>query len=285
VSPATNPPRTSTSAEQGPVASRVVWRVPSWITPRVAKAVLWSLVFIWAAWLASGWIRDSLSPSTAVSTPASSVTLDLDSTVTRAAGVPLFGEMSPSDAPEATRNTFAIKLKGVIAGLGGPTVAIVNTGGERDEMVQLHSELRPGVVLKGVYPTHVVISRNGVDERVELEVPRSDDSRAAPRESPPTASRPPEQPARAAPRAGHGPEGRPAPTGEHPTSRPPTETEPNPAERQPQPSAPGSKPEPGSVGRAKPAGGNDIDPLASITSGLQRHSAALFTPGAPQFPG
>jgi Type II secretion system protein C len=274
----------STNSETSRVARMEAWHVPSWLTPRVAKTVLWSLILAWTAWLASQWIREALQPSAPASAPAPMAKLDLDSAIARAAGAPLFGEMSPSDVPKAVRpSTYAIKLKGVIAGNGGPMVAIVNTGGAQDELVQLHTELSPGVVLNGVYPTHILIGRNGVEERVELEALRSGDSRAA---GTATASKAPGshgQEAPAVPAVEGATEGRPAPAGAQPESRPTPENESTPNEGQPKPPASGTGPKPDSQGM--PAGAGKSMHLAARIDERMDDTAALFTARRAQLPG
>jgi hypothetical protein len=287
----------SANAETMGVSRMEAWHVPSWLTPRLAKIALWLLILAWTAWLASQWIREALQPSAPASAPAPMAKLDLDSAIARAAGAPLFGDLSPSDVPKAVRpSTYAIKLKGVIAGNGGgPMVAIVNTGRAEDELVQLHTELSPGVVLSGVYPTHIVISRNGVDERVELEALRSGDSRAAvtatesraPRShgegAPPAPGIEPSPATRQVPAVESATEGRPAPAGAQPKSRPTPENESTPNERQPESPAPGARPKPDSLGM--PAGTGNSNHLAARINERRDDTAALFTTRRAQLPG
>jgi general secretion pathway protein C len=62
-----------------------------------------------------------------------------------------------------------IQLKGVFAENGNyPAFAIVNTGA-KDEPVKTGNDIMPGVVLDSVKPEHIVVRRNGVLERVNLE--------------------------------------------------------------------------------------------------------------------
>jgi len=273
----------SASAETSPVTRMEAWHVPSWLTPRMAKTALWLLILAWTAWLASQWIREALAPMAPASAPASKMKLDLDSAIDRAASVPLFGEMSPSDASNFVRpSTYAIKLRGVIA--GGPMMgAIVNTGGERDELVQLHMELSPGVVLKGVYPTYIVIIRNGVEERVELEALRSSESRASVTATESKAHRAPGQEDPAVPAVQGATESQPAPAGAQPESRPTPETESTPNERQPPPPAPGTQPRPESLGM--PAGAGKSTHLAARIDERLDGTAALFTVRRAQLSG
>jgi hypothetical protein len=173
-------------------------------------------------------------------------------------------------------SSYTIKLKGVISGGSGPMVAIVNTGGERDELVQVQTELSPGVVLKGVYPTHVVISRNGVEERVELEALRSGESRAAAKATASNAPRLPGQEVTAVPAE------RP-PAGTQPESRPTPEVESTPNGREPEAPGPGTQPKPQSLGMSNGAGKTTY-----LTARIDRRlndTAALFTSVRARLPG
>lgn len=152
------------------------WFTPSWFTPSVTKIAVWALLLGWSAWIASQWAREALAQRAPISAAQPRPAIDLDATVAQAAAVPLFGEAARSDAVQAASPTVLnIKLKGVFASGGGPMAAIVNMGGE-DQFVALDKELGPGVVLQGVYPTHIVVSHDGSAERVELEVLKSADA-------------------------------------------------------------------------------------------------------------
>jgi type II secretory pathway component PulC len=147
--------------------------------PLVLKIGLWMLVLAWAACVAFHWLGDASAtpPPTVAARPRPVV--DLESAIAQAATAPVFGETGESEAvPTPGAAPLDIKLKGVFAGGGGPVAAIVDTGGEEDELVMLGAQIRPGVVLQGVYPTYIVIAREGGSHRVELEPVKSDASRS-----------------------------------------------------------------------------------------------------------
>ncbi|HET7404018.1 MAG TPA: PDZ domain-containing protein, partial [Usitatibacter sp.] len=80
----------------------------------------------------------------------------------------LFGAAPPSSGPAAARG--GLRLKGVIAPTPGVAAsAIFSTGTGRDIAVFMGREVQPGVKLSEVHPTYVVLSRSGVDERIDLE--------------------------------------------------------------------------------------------------------------------
>ena len=125
------------------------------------------LVLVLAYQLAH-WTWVFLAPPAVSSAPAQqSGDVDL------AAVARLFGASPPAgSAPVAS--TGGLRLKGVIAPTPGVTAsAIFSTGSGRDIGVPIQGEVQPGVRLAEVHPGHVVLSRAGVEERIELEQPRS----------------------------------------------------------------------------------------------------------------
>ncbi len=90
----------------------------------------------------------------------------------------LFGAAGPSSAPASPS---ALKLKGVIAPTPGVAAsAIFSSGSGKDIAVYLGREVQPGVKLVEVRPDHVIVSRAGVRERIDLEAPRPIARGAAP---------------------------------------------------------------------------------------------------------
>jgi general secretion pathway protein C len=156
--------------------ARVLAGHPS--SPLALKIGLWILVLGWGTCVAVDWFRDAVAtPPPATARPRAPV--DLDATIAQAAAAPLFGDaVEPEDVATALPAPIDIKLRGVFAGGGGPTAAIVNTGGEEDEVVVPGATLRPGVTLKSVHPTHIVVDQAGATRRIELEPLKSDAARS-----------------------------------------------------------------------------------------------------------
>lgn len=148
--------------------------------PLVLKSALWTLVLAWAAWIAFPWLRDAFATTpAAVAVAAPRPALDLEAAIATAAATPTFGAPAEIDsAASASAPQLDIKLKGVFASGSGPMGAIVDTGGEEDEFVAPGRAVGAGVVLEGVYPTHIVVSRGGVLGRIELEALKSDASKS-----------------------------------------------------------------------------------------------------------
>ena len=149
------------------------------VHPLVLKIVLWILVLAWSAWIAFQWLRDAAATSAPPAVVQSRPALDLDAAVATAAAAAVFGvaaESEPTPSPLAV--PLDIKLKGVFAGGADPMAAIVNTGDEEDKVVTLGRALQPGVLLEAVFPTHILVGRNGVSHRIELETLRNEAPRS-----------------------------------------------------------------------------------------------------------
>ena len=109
-----------------------------------------------------------------IAPPEVARTPDGDAGVDMAAIARLFGAAPPASA---TASTSGLRLKGVVAPDAGPIAsAIFSTGSGKDIAVFVDREITPGVKLVEVKPDHVVVSRNGVSERIELEAARSNAS-------------------------------------------------------------------------------------------------------------
>ena len=81
----------------------------------------------------------------------------------------LFGGDGSSPAAIASAVPSDIRLKGVFS-VDGATLsaAVVNVGG-KDQAVKLNQDLPNGAKLVEVHPAYIVVSRNGVNERVDMD--------------------------------------------------------------------------------------------------------------------
>jgi general secretion pathway protein C len=112
------------------------------------------------------WTWVFVAPAQVATTPAGDAGVDM------AAIAKLFGASPPSSATVASSS--GLRLKGVVAPDGGPIAsAIFSTGSGRDIAVFVEREIAPGLKLLEVKPDHVIVSRNGVRERIDLEAARS----------------------------------------------------------------------------------------------------------------
>src|SRR5260221_728338 len=83
----------------------------------------------------------------------------------------LFGAEIPA-ASEASSSS-GLRLKGVIAPRAGVAAsAVFSTGSGKDIAVYVGREVQPGVKLSEVKPDHVIVSRSGKRERIDLDLPR-----------------------------------------------------------------------------------------------------------------
>lgn len=82
----------------------------------------------------------------------------------------LFGAAAATDAPVAVTAATNMRLSGVFAAVGNlPAFAIISFDGQPSQPVRNGAVITPGVVLEAVFPDHVLIRRNGVRERLELD--------------------------------------------------------------------------------------------------------------------
>jgi general secretion pathway protein C len=81
----------------------------------------------------------------------------------------LFGKVNVTAAATVTDNNTGIRLKGVYA-VDGKTLsaAVINTGG-RDTSVRLNEKITDAITLVDVKADHIIISRAGVREKLEIE--------------------------------------------------------------------------------------------------------------------
>lgn len=116
------------------------------------------------AWLLARWTWVFLAPPAESAAEPAAVAVDL------AAVARLFGGAAPSSGPAAPAGTASgLRLKGVIAPSPARNGSAVFNAGGKDIAVALGGEVRPGVKLEAVEPDHVVVSRSGVRERVDLD--------------------------------------------------------------------------------------------------------------------
>ena len=119
------------------------------------------------AWQLAHWTWVFVSPRRVAATNDTVPGIDM------AAVAGLFGASPPSGNAGATA-ARGLRLKGVVAPTPGVAAsAIFSTGSGRDLAVYLEGEVQPGLKLVEVHPQHVVLSRGGVRERLDLDIARS----------------------------------------------------------------------------------------------------------------
>jgi general secretion pathway protein C len=118
------------------------------------------------AWQLAYWTWVFVAPPAVA--PAAAPRPDID----LAAVARLFGAAAPASAGGASAS--GLRLKGVIAPTPGVAAsAIFSTGSGKDIAVFVDGDVQPGVKLVEVDPDHVMVSRGGVRERIDLEARRS----------------------------------------------------------------------------------------------------------------
>src|SRR4051812_22803321 len=147
----------SMAAASSPPVSRAQRRVATLVMVVLVLAPAWQLAY---------WTWVFLAPPAAEDSRAAGPAVDL------AAIAHLFDGKPPAGStPQAS--TSGLRLKGVIAPTPGVAAsAIFSTGSGKDIAVYVGREIMPGVKLSAVYPDRVMLSRAGVEERIDLEVMR-----------------------------------------------------------------------------------------------------------------
>lgn len=148
---------------------------------RASPAAALAAALALGAWLGAGWFVYFTTPPLVPGSPQrAGVTI---AAATQAvADAHVFGDAATAGGIAVS--TLNVKLRGVFAGnAGAPGYAIVNTGG-RDQAAGVGAEIAPGVALESVHARHIVLRRNGVFERVNLEE-RAVLAQAVPRPAPP----------------------------------------------------------------------------------------------------
>jgi general secretion pathway protein C len=119
------------------------------------------------AWQLAYWTWVFVAPPATASAPRAANDVDL------AAVARLFGAAPPA-ADGTAASTSGLRLKGVVAPTPGTAAsAIFSTGGGRDLSVFIDREVQPGVKLAEVHADHVIVSRAGIPERIDLDTRRS----------------------------------------------------------------------------------------------------------------
>jgi general secretion pathway protein C len=138
--------------------------------PRAAPSGLAGTLLVVAlvlllGWQLAHWTWAFLAPPRVAAAPPPAASVDL------AAVAALFGAAAPG-TPQAASGS--LRLKGVVAPTPGVAAsAIFSTGSGRDIAVFLDREVQPGVKLVEVAPGHVILSRGGVRERLDLDTTRT----------------------------------------------------------------------------------------------------------------
>lgn len=99
-------------------------------------------------------------------------------------GEPIISVDTGDDAPETTLN---LQLKGLRSGENG--TAFIRTPDGQEDNVYVGEEIMPGVFLRGVFPSHVLIDVNGQNQRLTTEDAKAARRRASSPQSAASSSR------------------------------------------------------------------------------------------------
>jgi len=146
-------------------------------TSRFGSLVTIALVLV-LAWLLARWTWVFVAPPEPASASPAATSVDL------AAVARLFGGAAPAGPGAQAGSASGLRLKGVIAPTPASIGSAVFNAGGKDIAVGLGGEVLPGIRLVAVEPDHVLVTRAGVRERIDLDmrmaaVPRAAAGKAA----------------------------------------------------------------------------------------------------------
>ena len=132
---------------------------------QLLSRILTALLVIALGWQLAWWTWHFITPS--LRNP--SVTSPINTPTDIALGRQLFGDAGPVSSAISSGPQTGIRLKGVFA-VDGKTLsaAVLNMGG-RDQAVRMGQALSADVTLAEVHPDHVIISRGGIRERIDID--------------------------------------------------------------------------------------------------------------------
>jgi general secretion pathway protein C len=137
--------------------------LPAESPSRRGDTLLLAILVMVLAWQLAYWTWRFIAPPRAVAAATSASTADVDLALIAS----LFG------ASRAGPSSGSLRLKGVIAPTPGTTAGAIFAGPNGKEIAVLPGgEAAPGVKLAEVFPDHVIVTRNGVRERIDLDTSR-----------------------------------------------------------------------------------------------------------------
>ena len=140
--------------------------IPAPTAPRPSRfgTLLVAALVVALAWQLAHWTWVFAAPRMSSAPPAMPGGADL------ATAAKLFGGADVVADTRAVSSGSGLRLKGVVAPSPGTTASAVFNAGGKDIAVMLDAEIQPGVRLVAVYRDHVLVSRGGVRERIDLDV-------------------------------------------------------------------------------------------------------------------
>lgn len=138
------------------------------LTRRVPEILTFTLVVVLAMQLAY-WTWVFMTPAAPVPPQARAAT-DTSNALAAVVDAHIFGSASSNDAPATVATATNMRLSGVFAAIGTlPAFAIISVDGQPPQPVRNGDNIGAGVRLEAVFPDHVLLRRNGVRERLELD--------------------------------------------------------------------------------------------------------------------
>lgn len=126
-------------------------------------------LLVFFLWLLARWTWSFFPASQSVPSRMSPAPVATGDAVTAIGKAHLFGNASEPAAPTGL-TALNFKLLGIFATRGQDgMIAIINTGDPKNKAVRAGEEVAPGIVLDTVFAHHVLLRRQGVTERLNLD--------------------------------------------------------------------------------------------------------------------
>ena len=140
--------------------------LPAPVAPRSSRfgTLLVAALVVSLAWQLAHWTWVFAAPRMSSAPPPVQGGTDM------AAASKLFGGVDVVAETRAVSSGSGLRLKGVVAPSPGNTASAVFNAGGKDIAVMLDGEVQPGVRLVAVHADHVLVSRNGARERIDLDI-------------------------------------------------------------------------------------------------------------------
>ena len=146
----------------------VLSRPIGWVRERWPDAVT-LLALALLCWVLARWTWVLLAPTVPVAVPAPPPPIDLQAALDEILRAKLFSGRPGAEPPAATTSRRDVQLAGVFATAPhGRGWAVLQLEGKNQQVAASGAEIAPGLVLDQVFADHVLVTRLGSRERIDL---------------------------------------------------------------------------------------------------------------------
>src|SRR5262245_26523510 len=148
--------------------NEVLSRPLGWARERWPDAVT-LLAIALLCWVLARWTWVLFAPAAPVVVPAAPAPVDIQAALDDILRARLFSNQAPSEVPTASTSRRDVQLAGVFATAPqGRGWAVLQLEGKAQQVAASGTEIAPGLLLAQVFGDHVVVTRQGTRERIDL---------------------------------------------------------------------------------------------------------------------